>query len=364
LSSAATDVPMQVPTNSHKALRLESRLRSLDGLRALSIALVFLGHLSGTRGFGNVDLGVGNYAHLGVVVFFVISGFLITTHLFEEHAKNGRISLKLFYARRALRIFPASYCYLGCIVLLVAVGLTHWELHGLWPGITYTENYFPNPAWQVGHLWSLSVEEQFYLVWPFVVVWLLPRRASLAAAAVLVIGPISRFAAWFFLRRTPYGDLAMFPVVADSLATGCLLAWMRPWLEARNWYLWLFKPAVSGSILVLVFLLNRYLNHTVVEVFGTSVINVSLAVLIHRSVYHSYGLVGRLLNLGAVRWVGILSYSLYIWQQPFLDRSSASWICAFPQNLILALVAAVCSYFILEKPLLRLRHRLRSPSPA
>src|ERR1035437_4212679 len=79
------------------------RFPSLDGLRAISIVLVLLGHLSGTRGFVRVDLGIGDYAHLGVVVFFVISGFLITRLLISEHAEKGTVSLKRFYARRTRR---------------------------------------------------------------------------------------------------------------------------------------------------------------------------------------------------------------------------------------------------------------------
>jgi peptidoglycan/LPS O-acetylase OafA/YrhL len=98
-------------------------LPSLDGLRAISIALVLVGHLSATRGFVRLDLGIGDYAHLGVVVFFVISGFLITRLMLSERAKSGHVSLKLFYARRALRLFPATYAFIACVGLL-------W-----WPGL-------------------------------------------------------------------------------------------------------------------------------------------------------------------------------------------------------------------------------------
>ena len=103
-------------------LSTSKRIPSLDGLRALSISLVLLGHLGGTRGFPVVELGVGDYAHLGVVVFFVISGFLITRLLLAEQAKCGYISLKLFYARRTLRLLPASYAYIACILLLSSFG--------------------------------------------------------------------------------------------------------------------------------------------------------------------------------------------------------------------------------------------------
>jgi peptidoglycan/LPS O-acetylase OafA/YrhL len=86
----------------------------LDGLRAVSITLVLLDHLGKPWSRRPLDLGVGNYGHLGVIIFFVISGFLITSLLMAEHDRQGRVSLKRFYARRALRIFPAAYCYIAC----------------------------------------------------------------------------------------------------------------------------------------------------------------------------------------------------------------------------------------------------------
>jgi len=207
-------------TGSSDIVKSSSHLPSLDGLRAISIALVLVGHLSGTQGFITLDLGVGDYAHLGVLVFFVISGFLITNLLLSDYARNGSISIKLFYARRSLRILPASYCYLACIFLLWLAGIVHLGRSDLWHAITYTVNYMPNPSWQIGHLWSLSVEEQFYLLWPFAIVTLGPRRAVSVAVVVVLLGPMARSAAWLFLRGTPYLNVPMFPAVADSLAMG------------------------------------------------------------------------------------------------------------------------------------------------
>lgn len=335
-------------------------LPSLDGIRAVSISLVLLGHLGGTRGFAPVDAGVGDYAHLGVVVFFVISGFLITGLLLSEHANLGQISLKLFYARRALRLFPAAYAYILCMAILSMAGLMKLQSTDLWHAATYTVNYLPGRSWEIGHLWSLSVEEQFYLLWPFAFLILGPRRAIWAAAAVLLLGPCARSASRLFLIGTPYRDLEMFPMVADSLATGCLLAKVSGWLEGRNWYLIFFKPACSLGLVAVILILNRYMSYTVVAVLGSSIINISLAILIHRSVFCSRDWIGRVLNWKPIAFVGILSYSLYLWQQPFLNRNSHAWLSAFPQNLVLAAATALLSYLCLERPLLRLRHRLRA----
>lgn len=302
---------------------------------------------------------IGDYAHLGVVVFFVISGFLITSLLISENEKNGRVSLKLFYARRSLRIFPASYTYLTIVAILSLLGLIHLRATDIWHSLSYTVNFLPGRSWQIGHLWSLSVEEQFYLLWPFAFVALGYRKTTPAAVSVIFIAIVARCANRLFLIGTPYHDLEMFPMVADSLAAGCLLARLRLRLEGINWYLWLLRPSGSFLVMCLVLLLNRYTGYSIVNIFGTTVINLGIAVLIHRSVYNAHDKVGRVLNWKPVALVGVLSYSLYLWQQLFLNRDSGAWVNAFPQNLMFLVGSALASYFLVEKPFLALRNRLR-----
>jgi peptidoglycan/LPS O-acetylase OafA/YrhL len=349
----------ETPAANPSSLKPSGHIPSLDGLRAISILLVLLGHLSGTAGFINFDPGIGDFAHLGVVVFFVISGFLITSLLYTEHSKRGCVSLKLFYARRSLRILPAAYCYLLCVVIFWQLGVFNLNASDVLHSITYTVNYMPHPSWQIGHLWSLSVEEQFYLIWPVLFVILGPRRGIWATAIAILAGPPARAFAWIMLRGSPYHDLNMFPMVADSLATGCLLAQSRTWLESQKWYIRLFLPSYSILILILILLANRYMGYGLVEVFGKSVVNLGLAVLVHRSVYLWRDGIGRILNSKGVAFVGVLSYSLYLWQQPFLNRNSSAWMARFPANLILTILVAMSSYLLLEKPLMGLRHRLR-----
>lgn len=348
------------PTRAATPSPQTDHLPSLDGLRAISIWLVLLGHMSGTHPLGRLYFGVGDIAHLGVVVFFVISGFLITSLLLTEHKKKGRVSLKLFYARRALRIFPASYAFIGCMMLLWISGVIQLHRADLWHSVTYTVNYSVSRSWYIGHLWSLSVEEQFYLLWPFAFVALGPRRAIWVAAAVILLGPAARLAAALFLRGSPYRDLEMFPMVADSLAAGCLLARLRWWLETQPWYTSLFAAPYSAAMVAVVLILNRLTVYGVVEVFGTAVINILIAVLVHRSVYCSRDWAGRVLNWRPLAFCGVLSYSLYLWQQPFLNRASTAWVNGFPQNLVFTFAVALMSNLLLEKPLMKLRHRLRA----
>lgn len=337
---------------------------SLDGIRAISILLVLLGHLDGKnfRGRPIPSFGFGDTARLGVEVFFVISGFLITSLLLSEHARTGGVSLKLFYARRALRIFPASYFFLMCMAIAWTSGMIHLRGGDFIHGITYSINYFPYVSWEAGHLWSLSDEEQFYLIWPIAFAILGPRRGYWVIGAMLLVAPLARIAAWAFVHG-PYRDLAMgamFPMVADTLATGCLLASIRPQLERQEWYLRLFNPIYSVTILLLLLELNRYMGYTLVRSWGISVRNIFIAFLIHRSVYRHEDAAGKFLNWKPVSFIGVLSYSLYLWQQPFLNKFSSAWVASFPQNLGITFLAALASYFLLERPLLKLRHRLRA----
>jgi peptidoglycan/LPS O-acetylase OafA/YrhL len=341
---------------------VEHRMPSLDGLRAVSILMVLLGHLSGTRNFGSVDLAIGNYAHLGVTVFFVISGFLITSLLICEQMATGAISLKLFYLRRTLRIFPASYTYLIVLSALCALGFITVPRVSMICAFTYTINYLPGHAWQVGHLWSLSVEEQFYLLWPFAFSLLGRRKRIGAAVAVMTFAIVARAVARVFLIGTAYRDLPMFPMVADSLASGCMLALTRSWLERQRWYLNLLRPVPALATVAVVLILNRFAEYTVVGVLGTSIINIGIALLVHRCVFRPKDFVGAFLNWRPVVFIGVLSYSLYVWQQLFLNRNSSSWINAFPENVLLAAGAALASYYIIEKPMVGLRHRLRARS--
>ena len=185
-STSTSDLPRR------KSAKID-HLPSLDGLRAISISLVLLGHLSRTRGFVSVDLGIGDYSHLGVVVFFVISGFLITRLMLLERARTGDVSLKRFYARRALRLFPAMYTYIACVCLLWVFGVLHLHARDIWHALTYTVNFLPDRAKPIGHLWSLSNEEQFYLLWPCTFILLGPRRSGLGGRRESILfGPVAR----------------------------------------------------------------------------------------------------------------------------------------------------------------------------
>jgi len=349
---------------AHEAPAAPARLSSLDGLRAIAIVLVVVEHAHHTPGFPPIDLQpwLGDYGRLGVTLFFVISGFLITTLLLREHESRGAISLKSFYLRRAVRIFPAFLAFMAFVVLSQALGwieLHRWDLAA---AFTYTVNYHPARSWPIGHLWSLSVEEQFYLLWPLTMVLLSRRAALVAAAAVFLLAPCVRL----WMERVSslpleYRDLEVFPAVADGIAIGCVIAMLRPWLLAQRWYLRATGPALLLVALPLVAVANRFVGFAAVDLVGTPLALLAIALMVEASTRWT-GLVSALLNARPMVWLGTLSYSLYLWQQVLLDRHATGWYARFPQNVLLALAVACASYFLLERPLLELRRRLARES--
>jgi len=322
------------------------RISSLDGLRALSITLVLLAHLSGTRNFLDSSV-LGLYGNFGVRVFFVISGFLITTLLLKERAKTGQISLKDFYVRRGLRIFPAAYAFILIIVMIYWASLSAANIA---TALTYTSNYYHAGSWITGHLWSLSVEEQFYLLWPLALILFFPARLPIVLS-VIASGPLFRYAFW---RIWGFQGLEYpFPVVMDALAMGCLLAIVQPQIVRFKRILispWFVVVPLATMLMPLASLYSNRFYQSI----GLTIVHAGIALSVDHSIRKKYSF----LNARPVIWIGVLSYSLYLWQQIFLDRYSVTLITSFPINLMLALACATASYYLVEKPCLALRSRI------
>jgi peptidoglycan/LPS O-acetylase OafA/YrhL len=332
------------------------RIPGLDGLRAVSILIVLYAHGLGTHGMPSLPQ-VKVFGDLGVRTFFVISGFLITTLLVGEYEKRGRISLRDFYIRRVYRIFPAFYVYLAAILAVAALGWIALPPIDVVFAATYAMNFHAERTWWLGHLWSLAVEEQFYLLWPLALAVLRPRRALWFALGAIAAAPALRVAAWVvWPSLRPLTDQA-FPFVFDALATGCVLALARDRLESSPTYLawidskwfWLLPAACIYALSIPRVGFNLGL--------GVTIGNLGIAMAIHRSVRHPEFPVGRVLESRPLVFIGALSYSLYLWQQPFLNRRADGWFASFPFHLALAFGAALVSYYLVEKPVLALRMR-------
>lgn len=346
----------------NKPAQHELRIPCLDGLRALSIVLVILAHCWGTTGFplNDVTLPTGDIGNYGVRVFFVISGFLITNLLIAEHAKSGTISLPMFYFRRTFRILPAFYGFILIIWLAQLLGWVQLAPNDLLYAITFLSNYHDGRAWPVTHLWSLAVEEQFYFVWPAVVRFVAPRRALWFALATMALGPVLRVASWVFFPGSRESVGETFHTVFDTLATGCVLALIRPRLDAWPLFTRIQRIGATPALYLLAALVIHKFHGYVSVSFtvGETATNVLMALAIDACVRNPTSLFGRFLELRPIVFVGVLSYSLYLAQQPFLNRNSGAWANAFPQNLVLAVAAALGSYYLVEKPFLNVRSRI------
>ncbi len=314
------------------------RIPSLDGLRAISVSLVLIGHLARS---GRVPDVLKVYAGSGVRMFFVISGYLITTILLNEHSRTSTLNLREFYIRRAYRILPAA----GVFMLFATVVYWH-ELRWIDIGamFLYLINYDTGTPWMVGHLWSLGVEEQFYFIWPSALKMFHRHRVAVLLAA-LAIGPIFSSICYHF--KVPGGGYTMFPAVAGNLAIGCLLAIYGCKIPKISL---LVALIMLSAVILIPYYPADTPARTLLELFVLwPVMNCCMAGLLLHVVQTPY----RILNIAPVVWLGKLSYSLYLWQQPFFFMPPGQ-----PAYKPLFGVGLAClSYYLVERPSLELREK-------
>jgi peptidoglycan/LPS O-acetylase OafA/YrhL len=377
-----TSPPAQLQKPSHNRAST-GYLPTLDGWRAIAILLVILDH-GGMFYFS--DQGphpsprLQSYAlrgAIGVDIFFAISGFLICTLLLREQQKTARINLRSFYTRRIFRILPPYLLYLAVITALSAAGLIIVQKRELLASLLFFRNYLPavdsrDIGWYTGHFWSLAVEEHFYLLWPAMLLFLHRRHATLAAIALIIA-----IALWRSLDLRFH----LFPLNSeildhrtdlrlDSLLYGCLFALafssQANSLQSKlNFPIWLISAAAL-IILTADFFSRTPLRESIADTIRPPL----FAILVVATVIHPHWLIARVLEDARLRWIGRISYSLYIWQQFFLviyfvprPLPGGRWQ-ELPLSLISILACATASYYLVEQPLIHLAHRLTRPSPA
>lgn len=347
-------------------------LPTLDGWRAVAIMAVILDHmvtwqlqLAHPTLFAFTRIGPN-----GVSLFFAISGFLICSRLLEEEDATGKISLRGFYIRRASRILPAALTYLAIIGLLSLAGFILVSPWDWWSSILFFRNYLPPDMIRRGwggytvHYWSLAVEEHFYLLWPGILVFAGRKQAQYVASLLAVTVSIWRW--WDFhhhwMDKHIPGLLfgSRTDVRLDGLLMGCLAALLlagprfRSWtIRKLGWPMW----SVCITLYIGLQVLSRHHYYSIWE-------SALLAVIVVWTVLNPSTWVGHVLENPAMRWVGRLSYSLYLWQELFAASQAkypVSLVQRLPLNLIwLFLVATLCYQFI-ERPMIRLGHRLAPP---
>ncbi len=322
---------------------------SLDGLRAVSIGLVIIAH------------AIANHhpiGYLGVRVFFVISGYLITRLLLKEYNSTGGINLKRFYFRRTMRIFPPFYFFLIIVGLLGLFGVIALGLQDFIVSLTYTSDYLFPKSWYIGHSWSLAVEEQFYLLYPPLLVFLKKKKVIAVLVFILFLAPVLRIVGFHLYPESQVAIIYGFHANIDALASGCLLAFAAEYERFQKILLKITAlPQVAIiAAAILIFFANNQVQGEHPN-FGLSVcvtfMNTATALIIYWSITNSETtFIGRMLNTKALSYIGALSYSLYLWQQLFTGKEMLGY---FPLNLLLAFVCALISFYTVEKYSLKLR---------
>lgn len=339
---------------------------AFDGLRAVAIALVIGFHYFETPRGGE----------LGVDLFFVLSGFLITVLLIEEMRESGSISLRRFYLRRALRLMPALGALIGTFLTVAvagqALGLNvaaplSGALRAAVYGLTYTGNVgliFDTFPREMHHLWSLAVEEQFYVVWPLVLATLAAavglRKIALGAAAVATALVTVR---WITQpQHLQWGFDVGMVTRFDSILIGCVAGVAFCSAERRRLLLVATRRSVVtvAAVVAVALVLAGELDVT----DGTSALFSIAAALLLLSVIDGRGVLGRVAATPPFVFTGRISYALYLWHFPILvwaERTRVMEFAGRTAGVLIALTATVAaatsSYYLVERPFLRLKRR-------
>jgi peptidoglycan/LPS O-acetylase OafA/YrhL len=351
--------------------RISGYLPTLDGWRAVAILIVVVAHLVdsiiGWLGSGAESLRTfSHYGGVGVNIFFAISGLLITTRLLHGSDERGRFSLRSFYVRRIFRILPPFAVLIGVLSLLLVLRIVAVSGRDIVRAVVLASNYGPEPGWYLAHTWSLSLEEHFYLLWPLFLLWLTPRRAIPFAIVACLCISVWRVADIHFQIVPPTAGVVSWrtDTQVDCILWGAVIACILQVERTRGWLVPLISPSLTivllalfiGSIVALGYWPR--LQH-LVRFFQPIIIGLVLA----GTVLHSSSKLGKILEMPCLRWIGRISYSLYLWQQLFLiPRSefaqSPRWIQTFPVNIVAAFAFAAVSYYVIERPAIALGHRL------
>jgi peptidoglycan/LPS O-acetylase OafA/YrhL len=344
------------------------RIATLDGWRGVAILLVLVNHAFSERFAGQAWVSLGSF---GVDIFFVLSGFIITARLLEERAKTSTIHLRSFYLRRAFRILPPVLVYLT--VLLILSLFLDMDMHPreLLGSLFFYRNYQIAGGMSglyTEHFWSLSIEEQFYLFWPLLLIRLGNARATWTAAGAAVLCATWRLYDCLhpdnLLGRHLPGATPGFRMFrtderVDGLLLGCVLALLFTREPVRRFIANNFPKETPLLCAALIFI-NLQWSHN----WTTLTTYVLLAIAIASTLQIHEGLAYKWLNSRLLTGVGLISYSLYIWQELFLMRAPAfhpmGVLSLLPLNFLCAIAAACLSYFFIEQPAIRLGRRFEA----
>lgn len=334
-----------------------SYIAGLDGLRAIAVLSVFIGHTL-----------PGYLANaVGVDIFFALSGFLITRGLLAELEGSGGINLRAFYWRRALRLFPAQLVVVAATLLGSALLWFVFQrrsggqsLFAAAAALSYTSNWIRafdlgDMGW-FGHTWSLAIEEQFYLLWPLILA-LAFRLGGRKAALIVAVSGILLSIAWR-VYLIPAGEMRIyngFDTRADGLLMGCALALGHSYRWSIIGRLWPIGALVIGAVFIFVPWLSLWTLPGSLITAATVLVMIPLCAGTNPRM-------ATVLEYPPLRYIGVISYGLYLWHFPVMMALMERGVQANSVLLVtgtgaLTLLGAAASYHFIEKPLGRFKHR-------
>lgn len=340
-------------------------VKGFHGLRAIAIGLVILTHLDLLARLPSNAFIQERFWHLisgetGVNLFFVLSGFLITTILLNEKAKTGKIKILNFFARRFIRLLPPLILFYAMIITIAFLGLIPIPTEAILFAVFYVYNFVPNQfyVYELGHIWSLSVEEQYYLTWPFVIL-LANKFWKIILVFLLVIG--TSILAMVFFPKMPvfdnYRPLRFFIPAIAPIILGSFTAVLNFSFRQK-----IAQLSVNKFIFPVVFIVLYFFPLYVPKPFFDImqiVQSAGFCFLLLWIVYRQESLGVKLLEFSVLKYIGTISYGLYVFQGLFLRTGGGgeSWVHHFPYNILLALVCAILSYELVEKRTLKWKRK-------
>ncbi|SAK65519.1 acyltransferase family protein [Caballeronia ptereochthonis] len=359
---------------------MKNHVQELTGLRCVAVTMVVIGHaqhmIDGGYSGLLAPLRLISDGRLGVLIFFVLSGYLITSILNAEWKASGSIRLLPFYAKRALRIWPAFYMYLAIVAFMsfaglvdidhrqVAVAALHLWNYSAIAGMGSLNAAHADGAWYLGHFWTLALEEQFYWFWPPLLFHILKRGNQRALVALIVLVPLVRIAT-YFAAPSLRGQLSMMLHTGiDPILIGCFVALNKDGLKARVAALPWGPVIPTATVLLLLFAvsaLQAKLGGLWRATYGTTIESAMVGFVIVVLISQKDFWFSRLLRTAPFVYVGTISFSLYLWQQLFSNVHSPV-AYRFPLCVVGALAAATLSYYLIEAPFLRIKDRFATRS--
>ena len=350
---------------SERRLQLH-RIDALDGLRAVAVAMVFVFHISSAAVPGGYQ---------GVMLFFALSGFLITSLLLQEWRETSRISLRSFYARRFLRLMPAlTVMVVVTVAATVVLGaFTLTTMKDAASGLAYVMDIYAPASHTIGggyaHTWSLAVEEQFYLIWPALLVVTLIRRRSLLRLVIGWMLVLTAVTAVLALTDAVYrGGMYRLPTTQfPVIGAGILLAIVLDGPHAARVLELLARPVVPVLAIVgaLVLLFTTPHGATWLYLGGYPAVGLMFAGLIGAVVAAPTSAVTRALSVRPLLWLGRRSYAFYLWHVPviyLLAGHTHNRLTEGVAALAASLLATWLSWRLVESPFLRMKRRFTRPT--